>query len=266
MIKRQNGFGAVGWIIVVAAIAGAGLVGWYVWQKNDKQSTTQPAASTSKPHDEHKTDTTQTFTFATPKKGAHFETSSPTHGTTLAAAPVEVVINFNFDLHSKSTLKITKDGKDYSVGSTTVDANKLTMRRKMVTSVPDGVYTVTYDGCWPDGSCHDGHFQFAIDSKKLSSYTDMKSQKEITVKLSQVKFMPMNLVVTTGTKITWFNDDSETHYVNTDSHPAHTQAPGLNSKALQKGDSFSYTFTDKGAYPYHCSAHAANMTGNIVVI
>jgi plastocyanin len=266
MKKGQGGFGTVGWIISAVVVVAVAAVGWYVWQQNkdDTKSTSTKTQITEAPKQSQNTSTQ--FSFATPKKGAHFETSTPTHATTLAAAPVEVVINFNFDLHSKSTLKVTKDGKDYSVGSTTVDANKLTMRRKMATSVPDGVYTVTYDGCWPDGSCHDGHFQFAVDSKKLSSYTDMKNQKEVTVKLSQVKFMPMDLIVSSGTKITWVNDDSETHYINTDSHPAHTQVLGFNSKALQKGDSFSYTFTDKGAYPYHCSAHAANMTGNIVVI
>src|SRR3990167_1793893 len=36
--------------------------------------------------------------FSNPKKSAHYESNTPEHGSTLAGVPINVVINFNFDL------------------------------------------------------------------------------------------------------------------------------------------------------------------------
>lgn len=262
MSKWQNGFSTIAAILAVVVIAGVGVVGWQVWQKNAKIKT---ADSMDNSQNTDSTDSNDKISFMTPKKGAHFETSTPAHASTLAAIPVDVVIDFNFDLAANSTIQINKDGKDYGTGDTKVDANKLVLRRQMDKGAPDGIYTVNYQGCWPDKTCHDGHFQFAIDRNLLNSYDDKRGQSAVTVKLSDIKFKPMNMRISSGTKVTWVNDDSVEHYVNTDSHPAHTHVPGFNSKLLKQGDSYSFTFTSTGSYPYHCSAHAADMTGNIVV-
>lgn len=203
--------------------------------------------------------------FSDPKKSAHYESNTPEHASNLAAVPINIVINFNFDLAAPSEIKIEKDGKDWGANETQIDENKLSMRRNMDPSAPDGVYTVNYNACWPDGSCHDGHFQFAIDRSGASSYEDMSGQSEITIKMSQIQFMPMNLKINKGTKVTWVNDDDVEHYVNTDSHPAHTYFPDQNSQALSKGDTYSLTFNTPGIYPYHCSAHADSMIGSIIV-
>lgn len=259
-MKSQKGFGIAGWLVAIVAVAGLAGAGWYVWDKNKDEKPVRTSTGTQPTPGAQ-----QKASFANPKKGAHFETSTPEHASTLATVPVDVVINFNFDLAGNSKITIEKDGKDYGVGGTSFDSNKLTMRRQMDQTAPDGVYTVKYDGCWPDKTCHDGHFQFAVDRGLLRSYQDMKGQKTITIKMSQIKFQPMNLRVSPGTQVTWVNDDAEIHYVNTDSHPAHTHVPSLNSKALAKGQSYSFTFDKVGAYPYHCSAHAADMTGSLVV-
>lgn len=176
-----------------------------------------------------------------------------------------MVINFNFDLAPPSSISITSDDKEYGVGETIIDPNKLTMRKSLDPSSPDELYTVNYNACWPDKSCHDGYFQFKIDRKKVSEYEDMANKKEITVKMSQFKFNPQNLKISPGTKITWINDDAEDHFVNIDSHPAHTYLLNLNSKALKKGDKYAYTFDKAGIYPYHCSAHESTMKANILV-
>jgi plastocyanin/methionine-rich copper-binding protein CopC len=262
-MKRQQGFSGLFIIFAIVIFAIIGTASWVVLrEEKPKQPATNAVAPTPAPAPGA---TPQQFTFATPKKGAHFETSTPAHGTVLSSVPPTVVLDFNFDLASNSTIKIMKDGKDYGTGDTSVDAGKLGLRRAMDPSAPDGLYTVTYDGCWPDRTCHDGQFQFAIDRSLLTSYEDKRGQAEITVRMSEMKFKPANLRISKGTKITWVNDEAVEHYVNTDSHPAHTHEPGLNSRALAKGASFSYTFDKVGAYPYHCSAHAANMTGAIVV-
>jgi len=199
-------------------------------------------------------------------KSAHFETSTPEHGTTLAAAPNQIAINFNFDLAKPSDISITSGGKKYSTGDTVIDENLLTMRLGMDTDAPDGLYEVKYHACWPDSSCHDGVFTFAIDRTKASSYTDLTGKKEVTIKMKEIKFDPQNIIIDKGTKVTWVNNEDVVHYVNTDSHPGHTHQLGFNSKALNKGVTYSYTFDQAGAYPYHCSAHASQMTANIVVI
>ncbi len=222
---------------------------------NTPTATSQPQSSTSP----------NAVTFANPKKSAHYETNTPTHGAVLAGVPANVVIDFNFDLAKPSEIKILKEGQDFGVGETTIDANKLALRRKMNMDSPNGLYTVEYNACWPDGSCHDGHFQFAIDKSQAERFDNQTSKNEVIIKLSQLKFNPQNIKVTKGAKVTWINDDDVEHYINTDSHPAHTYYPAQNSKALKKGDSFSLTFAEPGIYPYHCSAHADSMIGSLLV-
>lgn len=201
----------------------------------------------------------------TEKKTPHYESSTPANEMALAAPPPNVTIDFNFDLSDKSSIEITKDGIDYASGETTVGDNKLALRRSVRQDSPDGTYLVKYTACWPDNSCHDGQFSFRVDRTKVSAFKDMRNQKEVTVRMSQIMFEPMELRISKGTKVTWLNDDEATHYVNTDSHPAHTHIPNFNSKALNKGDNYSFTFEEAGAYPYHCSAHASTMAGAIVV-
>lgn len=208
---------------------------------------------------------TNTIVFSNPKKSAHWESNTPAHGATLAGAPVNVVIDVNFDLVKSSTVQILNDKKDYGVGETIIDTNKLAMRRAVDPAAPDGLYTVEYNACWPDGSCHDGSFAFAIDRNLVSSYEDLRGQKAVTLRMKNIAFAPQSIRISRGTVVTWVNDDSAVHYVNTDSHPAHTYEKDQNSKELAQGDSYRYTFTKPGAYPYHCSAHAESMTATIIV-
>lgn len=207
----------------------------------------------------------QNFSFQNPKKSAHYESNTPLHGSVLAGVPINVVIDFNFDLAKPSEIKIIKEGQDFGEGETRIDANKLSMRRNMKESASDGLYEVKYKACWPDGSCHDGNFQFAIDKSKTKGFEDLTGRKEVTIRLSQIKFSPQNVKVSKGTKVIWINDEATGHYINTDSHPAHTYFPSQNSNLLEKGGRFSLVFDKVGIYPYHCSAHASSMIGSLLV-
>ena len=178
---------------------------------------------------------------------------------------MNVVIDVNFDLASPSSISITKDGTDYGTSATTIDTNRLAMRRAMQTDTPEGTYTVQYTACWPDKSCHDGHFQFAIARSLRSSFSDETGNREVHVRLKDIAFASQNIRIRPGTTVTWTNDDAVEHYVNTDSHPSHTYFPVQNSQALKTGDAYRVTFSSPGIYPYHCSAHAATMTGAIIV-
>ena len=103
------------------------------------------------------------FIFSDPKKSAHYVTNQPTHGSILATVPSEVSILFNFTLSPSSTITIQKDGQEYGVGLTTVSSDKLRLTKILDSAAPNGLYTVNYSACWPDGSCHTGSFQFALN-------------------------------------------------------------------------------------------------------
>jgi plastocyanin len=203
--------------------------------------------------------------FSTPKKSAHYESNTPAHGATLAGVPINVVIDVNFDLRPPSSISIKKDGKEYSVGGTNIDSSGLAMRINMDPNSPDGIYTVVYDACWPDGSCHDGRFQFEIDSTIKETYTDLTGENEVTINIMDFSFQPQNIRIDKGTTVTWTNKDTTEHFVNTDSHPAHTYYPDQNSRGLKQGDTYTTVFNEPGVYPYHCSAHASTMKANILV-
>lgn len=252
-------------LVLVVLVVAAGV--FLVANRADDGGQNPPTSADSTSANEDVTTAPQAmrFAFGTPKKSAHYETNTPAHGAILAAPPINVVIDFNFDLAPPSRISISNDGKEYGIGDLVIDRNKLSMRRNLDPSAPDGLYTVKYNACWPDRSCHEGYFEFAVDRSTVSAYVDMTNRPEVTISMSEILFKPQHILISAGTKVTWVNDEEVEHYVNTDSHPAHTYYPAQNSSALKQGARYSVTFTQPGAYPYHCSAHADAMTGNIVV-
>jgi plastocyanin len=77
------------------------------------------------------------------------------------------------------------------------------------------------------------------------------------VKIDNFSFTPKSVTVKAGTTLTWTNQDDEAHTVTSTSKQ-------FNSKPLDTGDKFSFTFTTPGTYQYFCSLHPF-MTGTIVV-
>src|SRR3989344_2666417 len=243
-------------LVITLIIAGAATV-FFLTKKNGTPNTSENTNS-GRPQEQ-----SRAISFENPKKSAHYESNTTEHGTILPGMPINVVIDFNFDLAVPSSIKMVHDGKDYEAGETMIDENKLTMRRAMDPASPDGVYRVEYRACWPDRSCHDGYFQFAIDRKLADKAVDLRNRSSVEIDLAEIAFVPENFKVSRGTKIVWKNADSVEHYINTDSHPAHTYYPAQNSEVLNLGDTFELMFDAPGVYPYHCSAHAEVMKGTI---
>jgi plastocyanin/methionine-rich copper-binding protein CopC len=238
-------------------LGGAGVATWYYAFGGDAEEPTVAKEDAAGPGE---------FTFENPKKSAHYENNAPAHGQVLPGVPVAVVLNFNFDLATPSQIKIEDDnGRDYGIGGVSIISNKLGLRRAMDQSAPDGRYTVRYTACWPDRSCHDGHFQFAVDRNLAGSYQDYRGQKEVTILERGIKFAPEKIRVSVGTKVTWVNEDAEEHYVNSDPHPSHNLYVDQNSRGMRRGDTYSLTLSVPGVYPYHCSTHEATMKGVIIV-
>src|SRR6202162_6081718 len=77
------------------------------------------------------------------------------------------------------------------------------------------------------------------------------------VKVDNFSFGPATLTVAVGTTVTWTNRDDVPHKVVGKSDP-------FTSKVLDKDETFSFTFSEAGTYPYFCSLHP-KMTGMVVV-
>ena len=80
---------------------------------------------------------------------------------------------------------------------------------------------------------------------------------ETVVKIDNFTFTPDTAEIAVGTTVTWTNDDDIPHAL------AEVERR-FKSKALDTGDSFSFTFTSSGTYEYFCSLHP-HMKGKIVV-
>jgi plastocyanin len=77
------------------------------------------------------------------------------------------------------------------------------------------------------------------------------------VKIDNFSFMPQEITVAAGTKVTWVNRDDIPHTVV-------STADAFKSKALDTDDQYSFTFDKAGGYEYFCSIHP-RMTGKVVV-
>lgn len=79
-----------------------------------------------------------------------------------------------------------------------------------------------------------------------------------TVTIQNFAFQPANLQVKVGTTVTWTNQDTAPHTV------TFRDSSMTGSALLQKGQSFSYTFTKAGTFSYYCQVHPG-MTAQVVV-
>lgn len=199
-------------------------------------------------------------------RAPHFVDSSPKHQQVLAAVPLNVVVNTNFDLVENSTINVTVDGQEVTTGESSVDESALALRRTLDQEAPDGQYKVEFHLCWPDRSCHDGETGFTVDRNRAASYEDQTGKSEVEIEMDDIQFNPARVKVSPGTKITWTNKESATHFVNTDPHPSHTFHPPMNSRGIERDETYSVTLTEPGEYPYHCSAHYdKGMVASIIV-
>jgi plastocyanin len=80
------------------------------------------------------------------------------------------------------------------------------------------------------------------------------------VTMAQYSFGPAALTVHVGDTVTWTNQDQAPHDVTTTSAPV-----PLHSPTLSTGQSWTYTFTQPGAYAYICSIHP-DMKARITVL
>ena len=77
-----------------------------------------------------------------------------------------------------------------------------------------------------------------------------------TITIANFAFEPSELTITKGTAVTWNHNDNAAHTI---------VSQGLfESKVMNKGDEFSFTFDKVGEYDYHCRIHPS-MKGKVIV-
>lgn len=67
-------------------------------------------------------------------------------------------------------------------------------------------------------------------------------------------YSPLNLEIPAGTEVTWINDDSVPHNIQSMDESGNV-IQLFNSPPLNTGDKFEFTFEEEGVYNYFCSFH-----------
>ena len=111
------------------------------------------------------------------------------------------------------------------------------------------VLTCTFSGCT---STH--------PVQTIPSATPAPPERLNTIAIKNFSFNPENLTITTGTTVTWLNQDEAIHQIDSDA-----KVPvAFSSDSLAHGASFQFTFTRLGTFTYHCTYHPT-MKGTVIV-
>ncbi len=78
----------------------------------------------------------------------------------------------------------------------------------------------------------------------------------VEVSMENFAYKPTTQPIKKGTTVKWTNNDNVAHTVTSDK---------FDSKELQPGQSFSFTFNDAGEVGYGCALHPATMKGSVAV-
>ena len=86
----------------------------------------------------------------------------------------------------------------------------------------------------------------------------VSSAETVPADIVGYEYAPGDVTVATGDTITWTNSDTAPHTVTS------TSGSVLDSPTMQQGDTWSFTFTLPGSYPYYCAIHP-DMKGSVTV-
>jgi len=67
-------------------------------------------------------------------------------------------------------------------------------------------------------------------------------------------YLPLNLEIPAGSTVTWVNDDSVPHNIQSMDMEGNV-IQLFNSPPLETGDRFEFTFEDEGIFKYYCTFH-----------
>jgi amicyanin len=104
-------------------------------------------------------------------------------------------------------------------------------------------------------ACQSASTQTAPTTSQTAPTTDSASQKSIAIQ--NMEYANKDIQVKVGETVTWTNKDLVGHTVTSDSG-------AFESGNINKDQSFSFTFTSEGTFPYHCAPHPW-MKGKVTV-
>ena len=117
----------------------------------------------------------------------------------------------------------------------------------------------------------DGH----VHSQQTASLEDLTSQAQVSMDIKGFVYTKPAIKIKKGTTVTWTNQDTIQHNVMKEhDHSEHAHsAPDPDQikpdvfagPLLRKGQSYSFTFNEIGAFPYHCAPHP-DMVGTVEVV
>lgn len=83
------------------------------------------------------------------------------------------------------------------------------------------------------------------------------NQSAGAVTIQNFAFSPASLTINKGEAVTWTNEDSAPHQIASDNNI-------FQGSPINKGQTYSFTFSDTGEFSYHCAIHPS-MKGKIIV-
>ncbi len=97
-------------------------------------------------------------------------------------------------------------------------------------------------------------------SPPIPQPTPEPSDEEYIVEITSGGFSPSEVIIEAGETVTWVNKDSVAHWVASANHPDHKVYPETGGcigstfdacKGIEPGESWSFTFNQKGSWGYH---------------
>jgi plastocyanin len=93
--------------------------------------------------------------------------------------------------------------------------------------------------------------------------TDLRGQNAVEIDAKGNQFVPVEVIIDAGTKVTWRNTDAVTHNIKKSADAVNFGA-AFGTDSLGPGQSYSFTFTKPGTYFYTCTIHTL-MSGKVTV-
>ena len=110
----------------------------------------------------------------------------------------------------------------------------------------------------------DSQQYFSLDDN--SNSTNAVREKIDVVRISIVEGAPPDITnVSTGSNVTWINNDSQFHTITSGTEPDDPNVgQKFDSEALSPKETFSYISNETGTIPYFCQIHPT-MKGKLIV-
>ena len=86
-----------------------------------------------------------------------------------------------------------------------------------------------------------------------------------TINIGKTSFAPATVKIKKGQSVTWVNEDTVPHQVAADPYPTHASLPELHSTSLNQGDSYTFTFENKGKFTYQDPLYPTTLKGTVIV-